>query len=124
MDIQEQVNQLIDDRPGRELLHVPYDDEALQVHDRVYRSAGATASYLVDAGGERVIINTGMGFEAPHHRRLFDALEKLLLSELCEGERSIQTLRSSAITSVEADSGLVDLHLMWLLKHGALRVKG
>lgn len=76
MDTQEEVDRLIDERPGRELLHVPYDDQALQVHERVYRSAGATASYLVDAGSERVIINTGMGFEAPHHRRLFDALGK------------------------------------------------
>jgi glycosyltransferase involved in cell wall biosynthesis len=55
---------------------------------------------------------------------LFDALERLLLSELCAGDRSIEALRSSALVTVEADSGLVDFHLMWLLKHGALRVKG
>ncbi|MGI9592372.1 MAG: alkyl sulfatase dimerization domain-containing protein [Myxococcota bacterium] len=76
MSIEAEVDRLIDERPGRELLNVPYDEQAVQVHERVWRSAGTTASYLVDAGGERVIVNTGMGFEAPHHKRLFDALEK------------------------------------------------
>lgn len=76
MDIQQQVDRLIDERPGRELLNVPYDEAAFQIHERVFRSAGATASYLVDAGGERLIVNAGMGFEAPHHLRLFGALDK------------------------------------------------
>ena len=70
-EIEREVDRLIDERPGRELLHVPYDDAAVQVHARVWRSAGPTASYLVDCGSERVIVNCGMGFEAPHHRALF-----------------------------------------------------
>ena len=74
MDIEAAVDQLIDERPGKELLNVPYDEKAVQIHERVYRSAGATASYMLDAGGERIIVNTGMGFETPHHRRLFDEL--------------------------------------------------
>ena len=44
MSIEEEVDRLIDERTGRELLNVPYDEEAVQVHERVYRSAGATAS--------------------------------------------------------------------------------
>jgi len=75
MDIEAQVDQLIDERPGRVLLNVPYDDKAVKVHDRVYRSAGATASYMIDAGGKRVIVNTGMGYEAPHHRALYAELD-------------------------------------------------
>ena len=75
MTIDEEVDALIDTRPGRVLLHVPYDTEALQIHPRVYRSAGTTASYAVDAGSQRMIVNSGMGFEAPHHRRLFSELE-------------------------------------------------
>lgn len=75
-EIEAEVDRLIDERPGRELLHSPYDEAAVQVHQRVWRSSGTTASYLVDAGGERVIVNCGMGFEAPHHKALFDALEK------------------------------------------------
>ena len=53
---------------------------------------------------------------------LFDALEKLVLGELSKGDRTIEALRLAALTALEADSGLVDFHLMWLLKHGALRL--
>jgi glyoxylase-like metal-dependent hydrolase (beta-lactamase superfamily II) len=70
-EIEKQVDRLIDERPGRELLHVPYDEAAVRVHERIWRSAGTTASYLVDCGDERVIVNCGMGFEAPHHHHLF-----------------------------------------------------
>lgn len=70
-DIEKEVDRLIDERPGRELLHMPYDDAAVRVHERIWRSTGTTASYLVDCGGERVIVNCGMGFEAPHHKHLF-----------------------------------------------------
>jgi alkyl sulfatase BDS1-like metallo-beta-lactamase superfamily hydrolase len=70
-EIEKEVDRLIDERPGRELLHVPYDDAAVRVHERIWRSAGPTASYLVDCGDERVIVNCGMGFEAPHHLALF-----------------------------------------------------
>ena len=73
-EIEKQVDRLIDERPGRELLHVPYDEAAVEVHERVWRSAGPTASYLVDCGSERVIVNCGMGFEAPHHHALFSAV--------------------------------------------------
>lgn len=72
MSIEAEVDRLIDERTGRELLNVPYDDEAVQVHERIWRSAGTTASYLVTAGEARVIVNTGMGFEAPHHKALFE----------------------------------------------------
>jgi len=75
MSIEDEVDRLIDERPGRELLKVPYDEKAVRIHERVYRSAGTTASYLLDAGGERVIVNTGMGYEAPHHLRLFAELD-------------------------------------------------
>ena len=70
-EIEKEVDRLIDERPGRELLHMPYDEAAVPVHDRIWRSTGTTASYLVDCGGERVIVNCGMGFEAPHHEHLF-----------------------------------------------------
>lgn len=75
MSIQDEVDRLIDERPGKMLLNPDYDEEAVPVHDRVHRSAGTTASYVLDAGGERVIVNTGMGFEAPHHKELFDRLD-------------------------------------------------
>ncbi|MBW2387879.1 MAG: MBL fold metallo-hydrolase [Deltaproteobacteria bacterium] len=72
-DIQQQVDRLIDERPGRELLHPDYDEQALRLNDFIYRSAGTSASYMLMTGEGRVIVNTGMGWEAPHHKHLFDA---------------------------------------------------
>ena len=40
----------------------------------VYRSGGTTAAYLVLTDNGRIIVNTGMGYEAPHHKRVFDAV--------------------------------------------------
>jgi glyoxylase-like metal-dependent hydrolase (beta-lactamase superfamily II) len=68
------VDRLIDERPGKELLVPAYDDEAVRLNDFIYRSGGTTASYLIATDDGRVIVNTGMGFEAPHHKRLFDAV--------------------------------------------------
>jgi alkyl sulfatase BDS1-like metallo-beta-lactamase superfamily hydrolase len=74
MSIQREVDRLIDERPGRALLDFRYDDAAFRVHERIHRSGGTSASYLLDAGSERVVVNTGMGWEAPHHKQLFDAV--------------------------------------------------
>jgi glyoxylase-like metal-dependent hydrolase (beta-lactamase superfamily II) len=74
VNIHEQVDHLIDSRPGRELLRPVYDDPAHPVSDGIFRSGGTTAAYLLLTDGGRVIVNTGMGFEAPHHKRLFDAI--------------------------------------------------
>jgi len=74
VNIQEQVDHLIDTRPGKELLRPAYDDPAHRVGDVVFRSGGTTAAYLLLTDNGRVIVNTGMGFEAPHHKRVFDAI--------------------------------------------------
>ena len=74
MSIQDDVDRLIDERPGRELLNPDYDEKALPLNDFIFRSAGTSASYMIVSGGERVIVNTGMGWESPHHKHLFDAI--------------------------------------------------
>ena len=74
MSIRDEVDRLIDERPGRELLHPDYDEKALAVGDFIFRSAGCSASYMIVTGSLRVIVNTGMGWEAPHHKHLFDAV--------------------------------------------------
>jgi alkyl sulfatase BDS1-like metallo-beta-lactamase superfamily hydrolase len=74
MSIQDEVDRLIDERPGRELLHPDYDEKALALDDLIHRSAGTTASYMLLHSAGRVIVNTGMGWEAPHHKALFDAV--------------------------------------------------
>ena len=74
MSIQDEVDQLIDQRPGRQLLHPDYDEKALALCEFIYRSAGASASYMLVHSEGRVIVNTGMGWETPHHRALFDPI--------------------------------------------------
>ncbi len=75
MTIQDRVDELIDTRPGRQLLRPTYDEVAHPIVDGlVYRSGGTTAAYLVLTDSGRIIVNTGMGYEAPHHKRLFDAV--------------------------------------------------
>ena len=68
------VDDLIDTRPGRELMQPVYDNPAHLIADGIYRSGGCTAAYLLLTSGGRVIVNTGMGFEAPHHKRIFDTV--------------------------------------------------
>ena len=76
VNIQEQVDHLIDTRPGpgaadaRSTTTPPTRSST----GFVYRSGGTTAAYLVLTDTGRVIVNTGMGFEAPHHKRVFDAI--------------------------------------------------
>lgn len=48
---------------------------AVEVADRVFLSEGLSNSYLILTSEGRVVVNTGMGFEAGHHRRLFDAVD-------------------------------------------------
>jgi len=74
MTIQDQVDRLIDERPGRQLLTPVYEDPAHRITDTIYRSSGTTAAYLLLTDGGRVIVNTGLGFEVPHHKRVFDAV--------------------------------------------------
>jgi alkyl sulfatase BDS1-like metallo-beta-lactamase superfamily hydrolase len=74
VNIPEQVDHLIDTRPGKELLSAVYDDPACEVADGIFRSGGNTAAYMLLTGHGRVIVNTGMGYEAPHHKRVFDAI--------------------------------------------------
>ncbi len=74
MPAQDPVDRLIDTRPGRELMVPAYDDPAHAVAEGIYRSGGCTAAYLVLTDRGRIIVNAGMGFEAPHHKRVFDAV--------------------------------------------------
>ena len=74
MNIAAQVDHLIDTRPGKELLTPTYDDPAREVAPGIHRSGGTTAAYMVLTDHGRMIVNTGMGYEAPHHKRVFDAI--------------------------------------------------
>jgi alkyl sulfatase BDS1-like metallo-beta-lactamase superfamily hydrolase len=72
--IEDEVDRLIAQRPGKELLVPRYDDPAHRITDFLYRSGGTTAAWCLLTDRSRVIVNTGMGYEAPHHKRVFDAI--------------------------------------------------
>jgi glyoxylase-like metal-dependent hydrolase (beta-lactamase superfamily II) len=69
------VDRLIDERPGFAAMEPAHENQALfPVADGIWGSAGTSNAYMVLTGAGRVIINTGMGFEALVHKPLFDAV--------------------------------------------------
>ncbi len=62
-------------RPGGFDIRPASQTEATRVADGIWLSEGLSNSYLVVTPAGRVVINTGMGFEAPLHKRLFDAVD-------------------------------------------------
>jgi alkyl sulfatase BDS1-like metallo-beta-lactamase superfamily hydrolase len=62
-------------RPGGFDIRPASMPEARAVADSVYVSEGLSNSYLVKTSDGCVVINTGMGFEAPVHKRNYDALD-------------------------------------------------
>lgn len=62
-------------RPGGFDIRPAAQSVARRINDFIYLSEGFSNSFLVVTGAGRVIINTGMGFEAPVHKRNFDAVD-------------------------------------------------
>lgn len=62
-------------RPGGHQILPASQSEASKINDFVYLSEGLSNSYLITTPDGRVVINTGMGFEAPVHKRNFDAVD-------------------------------------------------
>ena len=73
-DLEAAIDRLIETRGGKELLSPEYTDSLVPINDFVYRSVGFSASHMLVTDAGRVIINAGMGFEAPQHKRLYDAV--------------------------------------------------
>ncbi len=69
------VRQLVQARPGFDQMQSPLDcEQALKINDFIYLSPGTSNAYMVLTAAGRVIINTGMGWEARRHKQLFDAV--------------------------------------------------
>lgn len=68
------VDDLITHRPGFAAMEPACQTEATRINDFIYMSSGTSNSYMVLTDAGRVIINTGMGFEALIHKKLFDAV--------------------------------------------------
>ena len=62
-------------RPGAEAMAPASAERAEQVAPGIWCSAGLTNSYLLTTTDGRIVVNTGMGFEAPVHRANFDAVD-------------------------------------------------
>lgn len=62
-------------RPGAEAIIGANARAAQEVHPDIWVSPGLSNSYLLVTGEGRVVVNTGMGFEAPVHRANYDAVD-------------------------------------------------
>jgi alkyl sulfatase BDS1-like metallo-beta-lactamase superfamily hydrolase len=62
-------------RPGGFAIQPASQAAARRINDFIYLSEGFSNSFLVVTDAGRVVINTGMGFEAPVHKRNFDAVD-------------------------------------------------
>jgi alkyl sulfatase BDS1-like metallo-beta-lactamase superfamily hydrolase len=62
-------------RPGGFDIRPASQTEATRVADGIWQSSGLSNAYLVVTPAGRVVVNTGMGFEGPLHKRLFDAVD-------------------------------------------------
>jgi len=51
-------------------------------------------------------------------------LERWILDAVASGAQAVGNLREGAGAALSATPGQVDFHVLWLLKHGALRVQG
>jgi len=69
------VHPLHRSRPGGFDIRPASSPVARPINDFIYVSEGLSNSYLVVTPEGRVVVNTGMGFEAPVHRRNFDAVD-------------------------------------------------
>ncbi|MGO9340938.1 MAG: alkyl sulfatase dimerization domain-containing protein [Acidimicrobiales bacterium] len=64
------------ERPGAESIAPSTGEPAVDVGDGIWLSPGLSNSYLLQTADGRIIVNTGMGFEGPLHRRVFDAVDR------------------------------------------------
>lgn len=70
------TSELVRSRRGGADIRPAHGAAAVAVADGVWLSEGLSNSYLVVTPEGRVVVNTGMGFEAPVHKALFDAVDR------------------------------------------------
>ena len=66
---------LYSSRPGGHQIQPASQSEATKINDFIYLSEGLSNAYLMTTPEGRIVVNTGMGFEAPVHKRNFDAID-------------------------------------------------
>ncbi len=68
------VEELIEGRPGFDKMEPAFQEQATQINDFIYMSEGTSNAYMLVTPEGRIVINTGMGFEALTHKKVFDAV--------------------------------------------------
>jgi len=62
-------------RPGGHEIQPASQPEATRINDFIFLSEGLSNAFLISTPEGRIVVNTGMGFEAPVHKRNFDAVD-------------------------------------------------
>jgi alkyl sulfatase BDS1-like metallo-beta-lactamase superfamily hydrolase len=62
-------------RPGADAMGPHLGGDAVDLGDGIWMREGLSNSYLLQTDDGRIVVNTGMGFEAPSHRSAFDAVD-------------------------------------------------
>lgn len=62
-------------RPGADAILPASDAPAIDLGDGLWMSTGLSNAYMLQTPEGRIIINCGMGFEAPYHRAAFDGVD-------------------------------------------------
>ncbi|MCZ6805608.1 MAG: MBL fold metallo-hydrolase, partial [Deltaproteobacteria bacterium] len=70
------VSPLYRSRPSGFDIRPASQPEATKINDFIYLSEGLSNSYLITTPEGRIVVNTGMGFETPVHKRNFDAVDQ------------------------------------------------
>jgi len=68
------VTRLFRSRPGGFDIRPASSPRATRINDFIYLSEGFSNAFLIVTSAGRIVVNTGMGFEAPVHKRNFDAV--------------------------------------------------
>ena len=63
------------ERPGADAISAATDAPPIQVGEGIWLSPGLSNSYMVRTDEGRVVLNSGMGFEGPLHRRGYDSVD-------------------------------------------------
>lgn len=69
------VSGIFRQRPGAESIVPSNGEPAIDLGDDIWLSPGLSNSYLLATDEGRVVVNTGMGFEGPLHRRAYGSVE-------------------------------------------------
>ncbi|HWI11036.1 MAG TPA: MBL fold metallo-hydrolase [Burkholderiaceae bacterium] len=59
-------------RPGSTAIRIANQSDATRINDFIWMSEGTTNTYLVTTAQGNVLVNTGLGIEAPIHKQCYD----------------------------------------------------